>query len=307
MDAESGAANWCAAWSREHGESAVGTAVDVARFVLVELPLPWPAEIDQHELLRGVEPVPGARVQAIKGAQACGYEHTVVCYWRPAGEWFAAYARHELQVARPDLPAVVSALMRGEGVAASPESRVERDLLLCTHGTRDRCCAKLGGALHGELTSRLPEGARLWRTSHTGGHRFAPTGISFPEGLMWAGLDFDIALGVLERTLPVDVAVRHLRGCAGVGGALQQAGDAAAFARRGWPWWSYERRAAVVDDDGKTAAVQIEFRGDGDGGVVRAVVERGRTLPVVLCGQPVEAAKKTTTELRIVGLDGGAT
>jgi hypothetical protein len=32
---------------------------------------------------------------------------------------------------------------------------------------------------------------------------------------------------------------------------------------------------------------------------MRAIVERGRTLPIALCGEPIEAAVKTTTELRV--------
>jgi hypothetical protein len=302
MTTATSAGNWCATWSRDHAESPAGTAVGADRFVLVELPLPWPAEIEAHDLLRAVEPVAGARLQAIKGAHACGYDHTVICYWRPAGEWFSSYARHELRVARPRLAAVVARLMRGEGLAAGAAPRVERDLLLCTHGTRDRCCAKLGGALYRDLADRLPAGARLWRTSHTGGHRFAPTGISFPEGLMWAGVDSRIALGVLERALPVDLAARHLRGCAGLGGGVQQAADAAAFAQRGWIWTFYERRATVVADDGKTATVELAFRNGSAGGVLRAAVERGRTLPIASCGEPIAAARKTTTELRVVDL-----
>lgn len=295
--------SWCATWSRDNDESPAGTAVAADRFVLVELPLPWPAEIDQHDLLSGIAPVPGTRIQAITGAQACGYEHTVICYWRNDDGWFSTYSRCERRVARPRLAEVIGQMLRGEGLAAETDDRIERDLLLCTHGTRDRCCAKLGGALFKDLTEHLPSGTRLWRTSHTGGHRFAPTGLSFPDGLMWAGLDLEVALGVLDRSLPIERAARHLRGCAGLGGALQQAAEAAVFARSGWSWTEHQRRATVVDDDGALATVDVSFRGDGGESVVRAAVERGRTLPVAVCGAPISAAKKTTTELRVVELN----
>ncbi len=296
-------AKWCATWSRENAECPAGTAVAVDRFVLVELPLPWPAEIEKHELLSGVEAVPGSRVQAIVGAEACGYRHSVVCYWRRDGEWFSSYARSERQVARPELPAVVGALLRGEGLEQCATARGVSDLLLCTHGTRDRCCAKLGGALYRELSECLPDRVRLWRTSHTGGHRFAPTGISFPEGLMWAGLDRELALGVLQRNLPVDRAARHLRGCTGLGGGLQQAADGEAFARRGWSWWDRERKATVATDDGGRAVVELEFRGGGRQGKLTATIERGRMIPIALCGESIEAAVKTSTELLVLGLD----
>jgi len=291
--------NWCATWSRDNAESAVGTAASAARFVLVELPLPWPSEIAEHPLLLGSGGDPDARVQAIAGPEPCGYRHNVVCYWRPAGEWFGGYARTEFEVARPDLPEVVGRLARGEGLIADAASRPTTDLLLCTHGSRDRCCAKLGGNLYAQLGERLSGRARLWRTSHTGGHRFAPTGLTFPDGMAWAGLDVEIAEGILDRTLPVERAARHLRGCAGVGGGLQQAADIDAFARHGWSWLDAMRRVEVRADDGRRASVEVTFRiGDRPGGLM-VEIGRGRTIPVAACGEPIEAAKKSTTELVI--------
>ncbi len=290
-------ARWCAAWSRELSERPRGTAVDVERFVLVELPLPWPAKVEAHPLLQGLEPVAGARVQAIAGAHGCGYRHTVISYSRPNGRWFSSYQRSEVEVARPDLVTTVNRTLRGElPQDAHPLGEVG-DLLLCTHGTRDRCCAKLGGGLYRELREDLPDAVRLWRTSHTGGHRFAPTGITFPEGLMWAGLDREVALGVLLRTLPVERASRHLRGCTGVGGGIEQAADAAAFSRRGWAWLDAERKVRVTDDDGARASVEIEYRIEDSVATMTAAVDRGRTLPVPPCGESIDAAAKHTTEL----------
>jgi hypothetical protein len=238
-------------------------------------------------------------VQAVVGSQAVGYRHTVICYWRPAGEWFRSYSRMELEVARPELADTVARLLRGEGLERQAGDDVDSDLLLCTHGTRDRCCAKLGGGLFRDLSECLPAGARLWRTSHTGGHRFAPTAISLPDGLMWAGLDLDLALGVLRRDLSNEQIERHLRGCTGIGDGLRQAADAAAFARHGWSWLQLERRATVVEDDGSRAEVEITFHNGTPTATMRAIVERGRTLPIALCGEPIEAAVKTTTELRV--------
>ena len=48
-------------------------------------------------------------------------------------------------------------------------------LLVCTHGGRDRCCGSDGTRLFQALFP--PPGVRVWRTSHTAGHRFAPTAI----------------------------------------------------------------------------------------------------------------------------------
>jgi len=65
-------------------------------------------------------------------------------------------------------------------------------LAICTHGTRDRCCAKFGFAAF-QAARRLHEsGASPFEpieSSHLGGDRFAATGVFFPSGSMYAHLD----------------------------------------------------------------------------------------------------------------------
>lgn len=51
---------------------------------------------------------------------------------------------------------------------------------VCTHGRRDACCALWGRPLATDLAQR--GGDAVWETSHTGGHRFAPSILSFPSG-----------------------------------------------------------------------------------------------------------------------------
>jgi len=58
-------------------------------------------------------------------------------------------------------------------------------LFLCTNGRRDACCAEFGRALLGELG----RDERVWEISHLGGHRFAPTGLTLPDGVMPGRLD----------------------------------------------------------------------------------------------------------------------
>ena len=55
-------------------------------------------------------------------------------------------------------------------------------VLVCSHGRRDACCARLGLPLFDALGSYIaPE--RLWQASHLGGHRFAPNVLVLPQGV----------------------------------------------------------------------------------------------------------------------------
>lgn len=73
-------------------------------------------------------------------------------------------------------------------------------LLVCTHGKRDQCCAIKGRPLAAELEAQFP-GDTIWESSHTKGHRFAPSIIALPWGY---------SFGRLNAAAATDM-VRHLQ------------------------------------------------------------------------------------------------
>ncbi len=77
-------------------------------------------------------------------------------------------------------------------------------VFLCTNGKRDRCCAEFARA----LLRRFPDEPRLWEISHLGGHRFAPTALAFPSGLMFGKLDSDALEAIMSCELPARQQVR---------------------------------------------------------------------------------------------------
>jgi Sucrase/ferredoxin-like len=73
-------------------------------------------------------------------------------------------------------------------------------LLVCTNSRRDVCCAVRGRPVALESSSRRP--GQVWECSHTGGHRFAPTGVLLPHGQTYARISGPSAV------LAVDAATR---------------------------------------------------------------------------------------------------
>lgn len=111
-----------------------------------------------------------------------------------------------------DVPAAVELLTAEDGaaVAALAEGRAPRlgravnrfAVLVCTNGTRDACCARLGRPAVQALAARVGEPRRgvlrerepladVWESSHLGGHRFAPTAVVLPHGMLLGGLGPD--------------------------------------------------------------------------------------------------------------------
>lgn len=60
-------------------------------------------------------------------------------------------------------------------------------MLVCTHGKRDQCCALKGRPIAAAMQACF-YGDEVWETSHSGGHRFAPTMILLPWGYSYGRL-----------------------------------------------------------------------------------------------------------------------
>jgi hypothetical protein len=178
------------------------------------------------------------------------------------------------------------------------------EVLVCGHGRRDPCCGRWGTLLHMELAAR-ETGVRVWRCSHTGGHRFAPTAITLPDGRAWAYVDADLVQGVLDRSTDLTTLGDHDRGCLAFD-PWAQVVERAVFGEVGWGWLDHEVTQVVTDvaSDRRSARVRLDWRApDGATGWADAEVEVTRILPVLVCGEPPEAAKKTSPEYRLGRLE----
>lgn len=214
----------CSVAFDEAGTSAYGTAAVARFFVAVEQPGPWgrDAATQSHlpvELGRALGQAcagRGGRLTLLRRPgrhaddRADGHAHphgaggadtgraTAYVAWAGGTPW--------LLEARLDDPAALldldyDALAEGDQATvaaslpgASPAAPV---LLVCTNGRRDVCCAVRGRPVALEASAQAP--GRVWEASHTGGHRFAPTGVLLPFGATLARLDPALCLEVLSR------------------------------------------------------------------------------------------------------------
>jgi hypothetical protein len=297
----------CSTVARQEGLDPLGTAGHYQGFLLVEWPLPWPSDLGEVEALGPVVEAPvgtGVRLQGLVPTRAD--ERRVVLYRQPPGrDGFAGYERIERRTA-PDDDAVVAAavdlLSSGPANPPDPPGGVAGDLLICTHGRRDACCGKQGTTLVMEVATDpdiTAAGYRVARTSHTGGHRFAPTAIVLPEGTMWAYLDADLVARIVLRRGPAADVLDHYRGSTGVGSPALQAVERAALAEVGWDWLDWRRWG---EDLGGGRVRVVGEAPDGSRCAWEASVT-DRTKPVPVCGQPIAAAVKQQREPVVVSLE----
>jgi hypothetical protein len=96
--------------------------------------------------------------------------------------------------------------------AEGPGEPLEHPLVLvCTHGKRDACCARLGRELCTELHRRA-EAGWVWQSSHVGGDRFAGNAVCLPEGLYFGRLDGDGVGAMLSEYEAGRIALGGYRG-----------------------------------------------------------------------------------------------
>jgi hypothetical protein len=177
----------------------------------------------------------------------------------------------------------------GEEVAGMEEFRVahggQREFFVCTHGQVDICCAKFGIPLYLQARDAAPA-VRAWRTTHFGGHRYAPTAWEFPSGYTWAFLDEYAGERVLRRDVHPRELLQNVRGWSGVPGKPQLL-DRLGLERFGWDWLDYKRSAEVLEEDEEARRwrVRLEYESpSGATGAFDAVVTIGRERAEAGCG-----------------------
>jgi hypothetical protein len=288
--------------SQANGEDPAGTGTPFTGYLLVEVAPPWKYDVGESRRF------PEDLWEAVKGLWDAGIVqkftaimpdpeysregHTrVILLRRPSGPFFAAYEKEEYLVPEGEVVALVEALAKepdGPSRFAhyrEDDSRV-RDILVCTHGSHDVCCGRFGYPLYEELRQEYAAASegrlRVWRTSHLGGHRFAPNLIDLPEGLYWGHLEPEALENLVLRNEPVSEMRRFYRGWAGLSGKFEQIAEREILIREGWKWTGHPKRGRTleVDEEESRAEVRIEYTAE-DGsvsGTYEATVEESGSV-----------------------------
>jgi hypothetical protein len=287
-DERTGETALCSDVSRAAGEPLSATATHVRQWLLVEVPGAWPRDVSDDGPL-----APPVR-EALVG-------------------WLARTPRSRLlfirRPARADRPPAVYAIRAEEDAAetrrievaghddladvdldSTGERHDPRLVLVCAHGSRDRCCSLRGTAVCRALGSGAALGDdELWLSSHHGGHRFAANSLVFPLGVHLGRLDANSAPHVIAQALAGRIELDHYRGRTFYEPPVQAAEHAVREAT-GLVGVGDLRLARI--EDGVVRLV------DGDGREHETVVEEvvGPVVPAS-CGAAAESQARFTARL----------
>ena len=253
---------FCAQVSKEKGEDPIGTAGTAAHWLVIELAQPWTKELYTQDpmmvslikLFRQLFIRHGVSIQPILIAPDREYSQpgkTRMIYYYRSQRPFAQFEKQEYLVPEADFPKLATAIMmrlmkRPNELEAFQCYRQDtshiREMLVCTHGNIDVACARFGQpiykTLRQEYAAQSDDRLRVWRCSHFGGHKFAPTLVDLPDGRYWGHLEAELLDTLVYRQGDVERLRSHYRGWSGLS-KFEQIVEREIWMQQGWDWLAY--------------------------------------------------------------------
>jgi len=280
----------CADVAWDHSEPLAATASRVESWVIVEYRRLWSrdviggsglSEAVKEHLRTQLRALPLSRLLFVRRPERRSHEGLAVFFGR-SGESEQRFFAHEIDD-HEELTALDFAAAL-DGKAAIGRELDHPLLVVCTHGKRDRCCAKYGRPLYDELRAEAdPEW--VWQSTHVGGDRFAGNVVFLPEGLYFGRVGRQEVWPVLDEYLGRRIELPHYRGRSCYGFAAQAAERRVReeTGRRGID----ELRLLSLERTGADAWT-VRFRLDADPGVheVEVAAERADEATYLTCSAP---------------------
>ncbi|WP_138497029.1 sucrase ferredoxin [Nostoc sp. PA-18-2419] len=265
---------FCSDSSRQAAEDIIGTATNYQTYILIECPPPWTSEAFNSKWVPNnlrilVEEVKRAKLPIRFLLIANDFSHkvnktTLLIYQRKEG-LSNGYQKQEIILANIEqVAAVLQKWLWGIGSNSEVETTATRDILVCTHGSHDKCCARYGNPFYFHATATISnlnlDNVRIWKSSHFGGHRFAPTIIDLPEGRYYGVLEQDSFRSILTRSGEIQCLHTVYRGWGILPAALQILERELIFTE-GWDWLNYKVVGKILEQslDNNTILAELSF------------------------------------------------
>jgi hypothetical protein len=204
---------FCADEAREAGEALTATASRIDHWLLVEYRGRWDRDVLAGSLfsnevkvhLRGqLDRVERSRLLFVKQPERRSHTRLMVY---AAASFSGSERVHALEFERhTDLLDFDFAAALEDGTPVGHPL-----LVVCTHGKRDRCCARYGQPLYDALRQKV-DPAWVWQSTHVGGDRFAANLVVLPEGLYYGRVDRDGLEALLAEHAAGRIALENYRG-----------------------------------------------------------------------------------------------
>jgi hypothetical protein len=209
---------YCSQLSRSVEENTFGTASVGEVWLLIEYTEPWgPHALNDSGLSREVKNylnqlirrIPRSRLLFIKQERRKQSKFSFfIIRARERNPFIVRFVLDDYEKLR-ERYLDVAAVAAGEKTA-DVETVTDPLYLVCTHGKRDKCCAKFGFPVYKSLRERRD--GQVWQSSHVGGDRFAANLLCFPHGLFYAHMTEESAQLVAGSYEQQQIVLERFRG-----------------------------------------------------------------------------------------------
>lgn len=263
---------FCSDQSRQAGEDLIGTATGYQTYILIECPQPWVSEAFNSKwvpenLRLLVEETYSARLPIKFLLISNNLSHkkdqtTLLIYHKEDGLAYG-YRKQEFQLPNIQQAAkVIKQWLWNKKSEYAVESNISRDILICAHGSHDQCCARYGNPFYFHAVDTIEElglnNIRLWKSTHFGGHRFAPTAIDLPSARYYGKLDLDLFKSILTRQGNIKSIYEIYRGWGALPRSIQVL-ERELILRYGWDWFNYKVAGRIIDQSSDEQKIFAEI------------------------------------------------
>lgn len=267
----------CSKATSQSNEKIINTANNIDVQIAIELEEPWESiPLKSSHFPSELQPL--APLLA-KNKINCGLNYfaknivndktTKIFVFKKNANEFLPYDKFEFDIPQTDLP-----LFSNELIAFIKDEnknilkwQIEKnnetiEIFICVHGTRDQCCGKYGIQLYHtfkETVDRLNLNYRIWKSSHIGGHRYAPTFFEAPS-MRWYGLfTLNSVEAYLTRNQNNFSVINNYRGMSGISNKLASLIENELFKEYSWEWLNFSNKNYEMFDSNINALPMIHF------------------------------------------------
>ncbi|MBF2005551.1 MAG: sucrase ferredoxin [Chlorogloeopsis fritschii C42_A2020_084] len=263
---------FCSDNSRQLGEDIIGSVSNHKTYILIECPTPWATDAFHSKwvpenLRLLVEEIKRAKLPINFLLIANNLSHkverkTLLIYQKQDG-LSHGYQKREFHLENIEqAAAVIRKWLWDRNSNYEVEATATRDFLVCTHGSHDKCCSRYGNPFYFNATSIVDElnldNVRIWKSSHIGGHRFAPTFIDFPAGRYYGNIDQESFKSILTRTGDIKCLQKVYRGWGILPSSIQVLERELIF-RYGWDWFDYKVAGRIIEQSADKNTIRAEL------------------------------------------------
>ena len=212
---------FCARESADRGDSILGTATESSCYLLVECAGAWPSKVADILFASGI---PEGLSRALREFIAWCPEVVHPLLIKQPGR----LGPPRIYLVRSN-PAAGKCLryddFDNDFFAALQDAYVHPGhigdiALVCTHGKKDKCCAKFGEPVYDRFRIELKDKFEVFQCSHIGGDRFAANVIWLPYGIHLGHVHTELSAAI-DKLRTKSIPLQNLRGRASLPSAAQ--------------------------------------------------------------------------------------